>query len=135
MESILVDSCVILDVFENDPVWYSWSVDILDHYSRTHRLCINPVIYTEISIGFKKIEELEEVISDCGFLFLPVPKEALFLAGKAFIRYRRKKGTKKRPLPDFYIGAHAAVSGLGLITRNVKRVRWYFPTVNIVSPT
>jgi predicted nucleic acid-binding protein len=135
MGNILVDSNVILDIFEDDPVWYSWSVETLDRYADTHRLCINPVIYTEISIGFEKIEECEKAVTNCGFIFLPVPKEALFLAGKAFLRYRRKKGTKNSPLPDFFIGAHAAVSNMTLITRDVKRIKGYFPSVRIISPS
>ncbi len=130
----LVDSNIILDIFENDNRWYNWSSSILDKYSEDYQLFINPVIYTEISIGFDGIELLESSIIKCGFKFAEIPREALFLAEKAFIKYRKEKGNKTMPLPDFYIGAHAAVAGMVLITRDVRRVRHYFPTVKIVSP-
>ena len=88
----------------------------------------------EISIGFKQIEELEDAISACGFRMIEIPKEALFLAGKAFVKYRRRKGSKSAPLPDFFIGAHAAVENFRLITRDTKRMKGYFPTVELISP-
>ncbi len=134
MKGILIDSNVILDIFTEDQQWADWSENILNQYSLDYNLCINSIIYSEISIGFKKIEELEMAINECGFQLLPIPKEALFLAGKAFIKYRRKKGNKLSPLPDFYIGAHAAVSNIPLITRDTSRVKTYFPTVKIISP-
>ncbi len=134
MPEVLIDSNIILDIFEDDPVWYEWSVNILNEYSQNYTLCINAVIYTEISIGFKKIEELEKAISTCNFQYKSIPKEAFFLAGKVFLKYRKQKGNKIRPLPDFFIGAHAAVAGIDLITRDIKRIKHYFPTVNIISP-
>ncbi len=134
MKGALVDSSVILDVFENDPVWADWSEAALATYATQLPLFINPVIYAEVSIGFQRIEELEEAIAGCGLRMLPMPKEALFLAGKAFLKYRRRKGSKASPLPDFFIGAHAAVEGLLLLTRDVKRIKTYFPTVKTVSP-
>ena len=134
MSKVLVDSNIILDIFEYDPVWYDWSVNILNEYSEDYTLCINSVIYTEVSIGFKKIEELEKAISACNFQFISIPKEALFLAGKVFLKYRKQKGNKISPLPDFFIGAHAAVTGIDLITRDIKRIKHYFPTVKIISP-
>ncbi|MBN1696848.1 MAG: PIN domain-containing protein [Spirochaetales bacterium] len=134
MKQILVDSNVILDIFENDPVWFDWSAGVLDGYSRDHLLCINPVIYTEISIGFDRIEDLEKTVFECGFRLIEIPKEALFLAGKAFMQYRRGKGVKTTTLPDFFIGAHAAVMSLELITRDAKRIGYYFPSVRIICP-
>ena len=134
MKGVLVDSNVILDVFENDPVWADWSEAALVTYATQLPLFINPVIYAEVSIGFQRIEELEEAFAGCGLHMLPIPKEALFLAGKAFLKYRKRKGSKASPLPDFFIGAHAAVENLLLLTRDVKRIKTCFPTVKTVSP-
>ena len=134
MKGILVDSNIVLDIFLDDPNWAEWSEAVLSEYSIHTPLYINPIIYTEISIGFKKIEELETALLKGGFQMLEIPKEALFLAGKAFLKYRRSKGVKKSPLPDFFIGAQAAVLDLELITRDTKRYRSYFPTVKIISP-
>jgi predicted nucleic acid-binding protein len=134
MNPILVDANVILDIFLDDPQWADWSEARLTECGRTHVLCINPVIYSEVSIGFERIEELETALAEAGFQMLDVPKEALFLACKAFVQYRRQKGTKSSTLPDFFIGAHAAVMQLDLITRDVGRYRTYFPTVNLISP-
>jgi len=134
MKDVLVDSSVILDVFLDDPEWGEWSEGVLSNLSEAHSLCINPIIYTEISIGFERIEELEKAVTECGLKMVTIPKEALFLAGKVYLRYRKGKGTKVAPLPDFFIGAHAAVEGLELVTRDVRRVRTYFPSVKIISP-
>ncbi len=134
MKSALVDSNVILDVFQGDPFWADWSEDTLNRYSVDHTLLINPIIYSEISIGFERIEELESAISGCGFKMLQIPKEALFLAGKAFLKYRKRKGNKRSPLPDFFIGAHAAVLDMPLITRDTSRYASYFPGVNLIAP-
>ncbi|MBA3028166.1 MAG: type II toxin-antitoxin system VapC family toxin [Desulfobacteraceae bacterium] len=134
MKGILVDSNIVLDIFLDDPNWAEWSEAVLSEYSIHTPLYINPIIYTEISIGFNKIEELETALIKGGFQMLEIPKEALFLAGKAFLKYRRSKGVKKSPLPDFFIGAQAAVLDLELITRDTKRYRSYFPTVKIISP-
>jgi hypothetical protein len=134
MKGVLVDSNIILDIFLDDPNWAEWSEAVLSEYSEHTPLYINPIIYTEISIGFKKIEELETAFSKGGFQMLEIPKEALFLAGKAFLKYKRSKGVKNSPLPDFFIGAQAAVSDLELITRDAKRYLTYFPTVKIISP-
>ena len=129
-----MDSNVILDIFQDDPEWAPWSEGMLHRYSSTHVLSINPVIYTEISIGFERIETVESAIEKGGFKLLQIPKEALFLAGKAFINYKKRKGSKRSPLPDFYIGAHAAVLGVSLITRDVQRYRSYYPSVDLISP-
>lgn len=134
MRHILIDSNVLLDIFLNDPVWSEWSENVLDEYSISHTLCINPVIYAEISIGFSRIEEFESVLNDSGIKVVEIPHEGLFLAGKAFLKYRKNKGTKPLPLPDFFIGSHAAVSGMDLITRDTSRIRTYFPTVKTISP-
>lgn len=134
MKGVIVDSCVVLDVFEDDPKWADWSESILNQYSDSHHLFINPVIYSEISIGFKRIEEMEKAITACGFKILQIPKESLFLAGKAFIKYRKRKGNKVLPLPYFFIGAHAAVENFDLLTRDTKRFKTYFPTVNLITP-
>ena len=134
MKGIFVDSNVILDLFEDDRNWAQWSESMLNRYTITHTLYINPVIYSEVSIGFERIEELESAMTGCGFQMLEMPKEALFLAGKAFVRYRKHKGRKLSPLPDFFIGAHAAVLGWELITRDIARYRSYFPAVKLITP-
>ena len=134
MKGVLVDSSVILDLFTNDKNWADWSESVLVRYANEGGLYINPVIYSEISMGFNKIEEIEKAVTQCGFQLLQMPKEALFLAGKAFMAYRKRKGNKTSPLPDFYIGAHAAVAGIPLITRDTSRVKTYFPTVILISP-
>ena len=134
MKEVLVDSSVVLDVFLDDPEWGDWSEGILAELSGMGALLINPIIYTEISIGFERIEELEKAVSECGFKMAAIPKEALFLAGKAYVRYRKRKGKKVAPLPDFFIGAHAAVGRLELVTRDVRRIKTYFPSVRIISP-
>lgn len=134
MNRLIVDSNVILDLFLNDPQWAEWSETTLNQYGASNALSINPIIYTELSIGFNRIEELEDAVERAGLYMLEIPKEALFLAGKVFLQYRRNKGTKSSPLPDFFIGAHAAVLNVGLITRDVARYQTYFPTVNLICP-
>lgn len=134
MKDVLVDSNVILDIFLNDPDWADWSEAILREYGVTSTLNINPIVYSEVSIGFERIEDLESAINKSGFQMLDLPKEALFLAGKVYLKYRRAKGIKRSPLPDFYIGAQAAVLGMNLITRDTSRYRTYFPTVKLISP-
>jgi predicted nucleic acid-binding protein len=134
MKGVLVDSNVILDVFLDDPSWADWSESTLEEYVQYGSLFINPIVYSEVSIGFERIEDLESALSKAGFQILEIPKEALFLAGKAFIKYKKAKGAKNSPLPDFYIGAQAAVLGFELITRDVARYRTYFPSIRLVSP-
>ncbi len=134
MKGVLVDSNIILDVFLNDLKWADWSESKLEEYSYSSSLCINSIIYSEISIGFKLIEELEKAIEKAGLQLLEIPKEALFLAGKVFLKYKRRKGGKRIPLPDFFIGAQAAVLNLDLLTRDVSRYRAYFPTVKLIAP-
>ncbi|MBW2342266.1 MAG: PIN domain-containing protein [Deltaproteobacteria bacterium] len=134
MKGLLVDSNVILDIFLDDPNWADWSESALAEYSVDTNLYINSIVYTEVSIGFEKIEELESVLNKSGFQMLEIPKEALFLAGKAFQKYRRGRGLKRSPLPDFYIAAQAAILDMELITRDVSRYRTYFPSVRLISP-
>jgi predicted nucleic acid-binding protein len=134
MTGVLVDSNIILDILLDDPNWADWSESALVDASQSSTLYINQIVYTEVSIAFQKIEELESALNNGGFKLLEIPKEALFLAGKAYLRYRRGAGTKQSPLPDFYIGAQAAVLGMDLITRDEGRYRTYFPTVRIMCP-
>lgn len=134
MKGVIVDSNVILDIFLDDLKWAEWSESKLEEYGHSFPLYINSIIYSEISIGFKQVEELENAIGQAGLQLLQIPKEALFLAGKAFVEYKRRKGIKKTPLPDFLIGAQAAVLRLGLLTRDVSRYQSYFPTVQLIAP-
>jgi len=134
MRGVLVDSNVLLDVLTEDAVWYEWSSSALERCASESTLYVNPIIYAEVSIGFDRIEDLEAALPDEMFRRLPLPLEAAFLAGKAFVRYRRRGGTRTSTLPDFFIGAHAAVSGLRLLTRDGQRYKTYFPTVGFVSP-
>ncbi len=134
MNGVLVDSNVILDLLLDDPNWADWSETALADASQSSTLYINQIVYTEVSIAFDKIEELESALHKGGFQLLEIPKEALFLAGKAYLRYRRAKGTRRSPLPDFYIGAQAAVLGMDLITRDEGRYRTYFPTIRVIYP-
>jgi predicted nucleic acid-binding protein len=134
VKGVLVHSNVILDVFLNDPNWADRSEGALEALSAANRLFINPIIYTEISIGFERIEELESALRPTGFILLDIPKEALFLAGKVFLRYEKRRGKRRFPLPDFFVGAHAAVMELALLTRNARRYRSYFPSVRLISP-
>ncbi len=131
---ILADTNVLLDVIENDTRWAAWSQEKLDAASMIDTLAINPIIYSELSMAFARIEELEAVIEEASLLIEPIPHEALFLAGKAFLRYRRSRGAKLSVLPDFYIGAHAAVMQWPILTRDVKRYRTYFPTLTLMTP-
>jgi predicted nucleic acid-binding protein len=131
---ILVDTNVLLDIVQDDSEWAEWSQQQLDSASLTDSLAINEVIYSELSIAFERIEELESFVSGTSLSVETIPREALFLAGKVFLNYRRREGTKQGVLPDFYIGAHAAVSGLTILTRDVRRFRSYFPTVELITP-
>jgi predicted nucleic acid-binding protein len=131
---ILVDTNVLLDVLEEDSQWATWSQNQLDAASATDTLAINPIIYSELSMAFARIEELETVIADAALTVEAIPREALFLAGKAFLRYRRSRGTKRNVLPDFYIGAHAAVMQWRILTRDKSRYQTYYPTVTLLTP-
>jgi len=133
---ILVDTNVLLDVVLDDASWADWSQRQLDAASLRGAICINPVIYAELSMAFARIEELEAVVEEGGLEVQQIPREALFLAGKAFLHYRRRSraSVKRSVLPDFFIGAHAAVRGLPILTRDIGQYRTYFPTVELISP-
>lgn len=131
---ILVDSNVILDILTEDKKWFSWSSKTLARYAEQNILVINPNIYAEVSISFDRIEDLEDLLSPSYFRRDPLPWEAAFLAGKCFLAYRRKGGGKRSPLPDFFIGAHATIAGMPLLTRDVSRYRTYFPNLNLIAP-
>jgi len=134
MRPTLVDSNILLDVATGDPTWSDWSAQALETAANESPLVINALIYAEVSIGYQRIEELEQAIPSTTFRREPLPYEAAFLAGKAFLKYRRRGGQRTSPLPDFYIGAHAAVSGFRILTRDARRYRTYFPTVDLISP-
>lgn len=131
---MLVDTNVLIDVLEDDPEWANWSIAQLQAQSMVHRLVINPIIYSELSLTFSSIEELDVVLEQMEIPMLKLPKSALFLASKAFLQYRKKGGTKNNVLGDFFIGSHAAVSGLPVLTRDTNRFSTYFPSVQLVSP-
>ena len=131
---MLVDTNVLIDVLENDPDWADWSVARLRAQAQIHRLVINPVIYAEVSLAFGTVEALDEALTALQIPVIEIPKPALFLAGKAFVKYRCQGGTKTNVLADFFIGAHAAVVGLPVLTRDVRRYAAYFPTVQLVAP-
>ena len=131
---MIVDTNVLIDVLEDDPDWADWSIAQLRAQSKVHQLIINPVIYAELSLAFSTVEALDEVIERLGLRMLEIPKPALFLAGKAFAQYRRQGGVKNNVLADFFIGAHAAVSSLPLLTRDTRRYSNHFPSIRLVSP-
>lgn len=134
MKRVLVDANVLLDVLTDDPRWYGWSAAQLDACVAKAEVCINPIVYAEVSVGFERIEQLDEALSPDAFTRLELPWEAGFLAGKAFVQYRRAKGSRSSPLPDLYIGAHAAIEGMALLTRDAKRYRTYYPTLELICP-
>ncbi len=134
MAEMMVDSNVLLDVLTEDPAWFDWSSRSLEECAQNHLLVINPIIYAEVSIGFERIEDLDAALPESMVARRSIPLEAAFLAGKCFQRYRQRGGQKRTTLPDFFIGAHAAVQGLALITRDVARYRSYFPGVKLINP-
>jgi predicted nucleic acid-binding protein len=134
MTAILVDANVILDVATQDPVWAERSGHLLAEAAEHHQLVINPLIFAEVSVGFERVEELEEALPPDLFRREALPWEAAFLAGKCFLSYRRRGGKNTSTLPDFYIGAHAALAGYGLLTRDAARYRTYFPGLDILEP-
>lgn len=130
----LVDTNVLLDLLTNDPVWADWSVRQLDAAAVGGGLAINDVVYAELSVRFDAIEALEAILEEAGIALEPMPRAALFLAGKAFQRYRLAGGARTGVLPDFFIGAHAAVAGLPLLTRDAQRYRTYFSRIALIAP-
>ena len=134
MTPVVVDSNVLLDVVTDDPTWATWSSAALERTADEAILVINALIYAELSIGFTSIEALEDALPRDLCRREHLPYEAAFLAGKAFLRYRKAGGARRSPLPDFYIGAHAAVAGYRLLTRDGTRYRTYFPTLELIAP-
>ena len=134
MADVLVDSNVILDVATEDVRWFGWSSRQLEELAERSILVINPIVYAEVSIGFERIEDLDAILPTDAVRREPLPWEAAFLAGKCFLRYRRSRGAKQSPLADFFIGAHAAVEGLTLLTRDATRYRSYFPALPLIAP-
>lgn len=134
MAGVLVDSNVLLDVITEDPVWFEWSATGLAQVAETEVLIINPIIYAEVSVRFERIEELNEAFPVSLFRRDALPWEAGFLAGKCFRGYRREGGMRRSPLPDFYVGAHAAIRGHRLLTRDASRYRTYFPSLGLIAP-
>lgn len=134
MTATLVDSNVLIDVFSGDPAWVNWSSRALSELGADGPLVINPVIYAEVSHRYSNKELLDEELPSDTFLREDVPWAAAFLAGKAFADYRLRGGQRRSPLPDFFIGAHAAVGGMRLLTRDASRYRTYFPTVELIAP-
>ena len=131
---LLVDTNVLVDVLQNDAQWADWSIAQLRAQAKLHALAINPVIYAEISLSFSTLEALDEVVLTLALELREIPRPALFLAAKAYAQYRRRGGSKGRVLPDFFIGAHAAVEGWPLLTRDASRFRTYFPTLEVLAP-
>jgi hypothetical protein len=132
--SVLVDSNVLLDIFTEDATWLTWSADALERAALTSPLVINPIIYAEISTRFSRLEELNEILQPSRFIRLSIPYASAFLAGKVFTSYRRRGGVRTSPLPDFFIGAHAAVANFRLLTRDPSRYQTYFPRVVLIAP-
>jgi hypothetical protein len=132
--TLLVDTNVLLDVLQDDPQGAEWSVSQLRAQSQVHGLAINDVIYAELSLSFASVQALDTVVARLRLQVAALPRPALFLAGKAFLQYRRRGGTKAQVLPDFFIGAQAAVNGWPLLTRDATRYRSYFPTVELLMP-
>ena len=134
MSAILIDSCVITDLADSGSDWYEWSASTLEELDDSNVFVINPIIYAECSIGYESIEEIENLFATLRFEYKEIPREALFLAGKTFVEYRRRKGNQENVLPDFFIGAHAAVRNYKLITRDKGRFSTYFPSVELIMP-
>jgi predicted nucleic acid-binding protein len=130
----LVDSSILLDLLTEDPRWLEWSSDAVETAGNEGRLLLNPIVYAEVSVDFERIEDLDLAFPTQFFERVPLPWAAAFLAGKCFQQYRRRGGEKTSPLPDFYIGAHAAVAGVRLLTRDPRRYRTYFPKLPLISP-
>jgi predicted nucleic acid-binding protein len=131
---LIVDTNVLVDVLEDDPGWADWSVRQLRAQAQVHELLINPIIYSELSLTFESVEALDDAVNGMGLSVREVPRAALFLAGKAFVKYRRDGGNKGNVLADFFIGAHAAVMNCAILTRDARRYKNYFPRVALILP-
>jgi len=134
LNDTLIDTNVLFDFLSQDEDWFDWSSAMLADAAERGRIVINPIVYAEVSVRYDRMEDLDEALSPQFFVRAQVPWEAAFVAGKAFVTYRHRGGTKRSPLPDFFIGAHAAVAGMTLLTRDPRRYRAYFPKLRIVSP-
>jgi predicted nucleic acid-binding protein len=134
MTAVLVDSNVLLDIMTEDKRWFSWSAAAMARSADRFRIVLNPIIYAEVSVRYSRIEDLEEALPKTMIEREAIPYEAAFLAGKSFLMYRQRGGTKRSPLPDFFIGAHAAAAGYQLLTRDAARYRTYFPRLTLISP-
>ncbi|HYG74193.1 MAG TPA: type II toxin-antitoxin system VapC family toxin [Planctomycetota bacterium] len=134
MGSVLVDANVILDLLTEDERWSEWSSNVVEELAETHALAINPIVYAEISIRFSSIEDLESALSNANFERLQIPWEAAFLAAKCHLQYRKRGGKRVATLPDFFVGAHALVAGLPLLTRDSTRYKTYFPKLQLIAP-
>ncbi len=134
MRRFLVDTNVIVDVLSRDPVWFDWSASALERCATEGPLAVNPIIFAELAVGFPRVEDLDAALPEPDWQRLPLPWPAGFLAGRCFGEYRRRGGARSSPLPDFYIGAHAAVEDLVVVTRDAARFRTYFPRVRLVEP-
>ena len=134
MSSTLVDTNIFVDLLREDPKWLAWSSSAIEKCAEEGSLAINPIIYAELSIMFPSVEALDEALQPIKIQRHDLPWDAAFLAGKAYLKYRQSGGAKQSPLPDFYIGAHAAVRGMNLLTRDKKRYGTYFPKLKIISP-
>jgi predicted nucleic acid-binding protein len=134
MTAVLVDSNVLIDVISNDERWFFWSADALECVANCYRHVINPIVCAEVSVRVSRIEDVEAALPATMFNREANPLDAAFLAGKAFLTYRQREGVKRSPLPDFFIGAHAAVADYTLLTRDVARYRTYFPRLSLIAP-
>lgn len=131
---LIVDTNIILDLLEDDPAWAEWSVRQLRAQAQVHELVITPVIYSELSLAFDSVQAIDDAISSMDLRYQELPRPALFLAGRAFFAYRKEGGIKANGLADFFIGAHAAVLRCGILTRDPRRYRNYFPAVPLLTP-
>jgi predicted nucleic acid-binding protein len=131
---LLVDTNVLVDVLQNDPQWADWSISQMRAQASLHALVINPIIYAEVSLSFSTLEALDDVVGTLALELREIPRPALVLAAKAYAQYRRRGGSKRQVLPDFFIGAHAAVEGWPLLTRDANRFKTYFPTLEVLAP-
>ncbi|MFB2553928.1 type II toxin-antitoxin system VapC family toxin [Ensifer soli] len=130
----LVDTNILLDLVTNDPAWADWSIEQMEAAALAGPLLINDAIYAELSVRYQRIEDVDAFIDEAGLLVMPMPREALFLAAKVFTQYRRAGGARTGVLPDFFIGAQAAVQQWPLLTRDARRYQSYFPTVTLIAP-
>jgi len=135
MSAVMVDSNVLIDLMTEDTRWFSWASQSIERATDRYRLVINPIVYAEVSVRYSRVEELNEALPEAIFQREPIPYEAAFLAGKCFVAYRQRGGSRRSPLPDFFIGAHAAIAGYQLITRDAARYRTYFPTLELIAPS